>query len=623
MTGGDSRRFTSHWVPRLSRPLRYASALAATLLVILIEHALLPEPRFALFFLAVASISWLAGRLPGLLVVVLSAAWVTASTVPNLAPTVMYLLAATTVALLCGSLREAALSLQRVLSEQKCVEEALRRERDFSAGVLDTAGALVAVLDREGRVIRFNHACEATSGYLASEILGRHYRLLIPPEQLPRLDEGWAALLGGRFPSTFENHWLAKDGSLRLIEWSNNALVGLDGKVEHIIGIGVDITERRRAEEALRDADRHKTEFLGVLSHELRNPLAPIRHGLHILDRVPPGGEQAQHAKAVIDRQVGLLTRLVDDLLDVTRISRGKLQVQRSPLDLGKLLWRTVDDHRSLLARSRLSLEVRTAARPLWVNGDAARLAQAIGNLLSNAAKFGRSDGHVLVALEEDTASGMAVIRVRDDGVGIGADLLARLFVPFEQADRTLDRSRGGLGLGLALVKGLVAQHDGKVAAHSEGPGRGAEFTIMLPLESAPAPVVAASSPTPARTPRRVLVIEDNVDAANTLQQALALGKDEIQVAYDGSEGLRKAREFRPEVVFCDVGLPQMDGYEVAKAFRADEALRSTYLVALTGYALSEDRAKAKAAGFDQHLAKPPNLEQLSEILAAAPSRAL
>jgi two-component system CheB/CheR fusion protein len=265
-----------------------------------------------------------------------------------------------------------------------------------------------------------------------------------------------------------------------------------------------------------------------------------------------------------------------------------------------------------------VELEVAVADEALFVQGDRTRLVQVVGNLLGNAAKFTPRGGRTLLALQHDGQSSEATIRVKDTGAGIDAAMLPRVFEPFVQAESTLVRSRGGLGIGLALVKGLVELHGGSVTAHSDGPGRGAEIRIRLPLADG-APLARADRPTGRLTARRVLVIEDNVDAADSLCVALELDGHEVAVAHDGREGIKQARELRPEVVVCDIGLPEMDGYEVARTLRADEQLRSTYLVALTGYALPEDLAKAKEAGFDQHLAKPPSLKKLGEILAAVP----
>jgi two-component system CheB/CheR fusion protein len=379
-----------------------------------------------------------------------------------------------------------------------------------------------------------------------------------------------------------------------------------------------------RAKEAeLIEADRRKTEFLAMLSHELRNPLAPIRNSLFILDRAVPGGDQARRAQMVIDRQVNHLARLVDDLLDVTRISRGKTHLDVERLDLADLVAHTGEDHRASFAKNGLELEVRIPARPVWVKADRVRVAQLVGNLLHNASKFTEHGGKATVSLEEDPRLGQAVIRVRDTGAGIAPEMLPRIFEPFIQADRSLDRSRGGLGLGLALVKGLAEMHDGTVSVASEGLGKGAEFTVRLPLDSSAAPTEAEAREASQRAAsRRVLVIEDNVDAADTLQQVLELEGHAVEVAYTAESGLAKARAFRPEVVFCDIGLPGMDGYEVARAMRADPVLQATTLVALTGYAGPEDISRAREAGFHHHVAKPPSYEEIERILAGVVSGA-
>jgi PAS domain S-box-containing protein len=373
--------------------------------------------------------------------------------------------------------------------------------------------------------------------------------------------------------------------------------------------------ELRQSEQSLREADQRKNEFLAVLSHELRNPLAPVRNSLCILDRPDATDEQVRRAKSVIGRQIGQMARLVDDLLDVTRITRGKIRVQRAPLELTALLERTAEDHRSEFMAAGVELELHTGEKRVWVEADAARIAQAVGNLLQNAAKFTGRGGRVSLSLEEDPERRMAVIRVRDTGIGIEPELLRRLFEPFSQADSSLDRSQGGLGLGLALVKGFAELHGGTVEARSEGLGRGAEFALSLPLdENATGERHHSSRPPPADS-RRVLIIEDNVDAADSLRDLLELGAHTVRVAYDGPSGIEMARTFRPEVVLCDIGLPGMDGYSVARTLRADPELGSAWLVALTGYALPEDLTRAEEAGFRDHLAKPPDLEKLGRIL--------
>jgi signal transduction histidine kinase len=361
-----------------------------------------------------------------------------------------------------------------------------------------------------------------------------------------------------------------------------------------------DITRRRESEEALREAnlrlaegDRKKDEFLAMLSHELRNPLAPIKNSLYVLDRAAPGGEQARHARAVIERQVSHMTRLVSDLLDVSRITRGKILLQRQRIDLREVVSRTLEDHRSVFVARGIALRGEQPGGPVWVDGDATRLGQTLGNLLLNSAKFTNEGGAVSVVLRLEGQT--AVLRVRDTGVGIAPEMLGGIFQAFTQADRTLDRSTGGLGLGLALVKGLIELHGGTVAAHSEGFGKGAEFTLGLPSQPGPAPAAPPEAEAEVeRRARRVLVIEDNEDAAESLKDALALDEHEVALAFDGPHGLEKARSFKPEVVLCDIGLPGMDGYAVARAFRSDGELHHIALVALTGYALPEDLKRAR-----------------------------
>jgi PAS domain S-box-containing protein len=387
-----------------------------------------------------------------------------------------------------------------------------------------------------------------------------------------------------------------------------------------------DITERKRAEKALQEAndrlvevDRRKNEFLAVLSHELRNPLAPILNSVYILERAPAGGDQAIRARQVIDRQAQHMARLIEDLLDVTRISRGKIVLQRERLDVNAIARRTAEDHHEVFARNGVHLEIVTGGKPIWVDGDRTRLAQVIGNLLINAAKFTPRGGKTVLAVEESARHG--VIRVRDNGAGMSSATLEHIFEPFVQAAQTIERTRGGLGLGLALVKGLVELHDGTVTARSEGEGKGSELVVTLPLQSPSASTLdggagAVSQP----SARRVLVIEDNPDSADSLREALELGGHEVTVKYSGSEGLAAARANTPDVIICDIGLPGLDGHEVARAIRADAnaRLRQTFLIALSGYALPEDLTKSKQAGFDRHIAKPPSIEALEAVLEEA-----
>jgi len=440
------------------------------------------------------------------------------------------------------------------------------------------------------------------------------------PEDQPRVLAAIRTAVRDRSTFALEHRVLRADGS---VGWAFSRAVPLrdaNGDIAEWFGAASDITDRKLAEEALRKAnselaetDRRKNEFLAVLSHELRNPLAPIRNGTHILERAVPGSDQARRALVVINRQVRQLSRLVDDLLDLTRISRNKIQLQLELLDLNEIVRRTLDDHRSLFEGADVELEFEPAPKPLFVQADSNRLAQVVGNLLQNAIKFTPGGGRATVTVSADGEE-KAAVRVADTGAGMTPDLVSRLFQPFMQEESGLVRTKGGLGLGLALAKALVRQHGGDITAHSAGPGQGAEFMVTLPLVAgASLPRVEEAETVLKR--RTILLIEDNLDAAESLAELLALAGHQVELASDGPEGLAKAHELRPDLVLCDIGLPGMDGYEVAQTLRADEALRGTYLVALSGYALPQDIERARYAGFDSHLAKPPSLDRLNDLL--------
>jgi len=375
-----------------------------------------------------------------------------------------------------------------------------------------------------------------------------------------------------------------------------------------------EITERKRAEEALREEDRRKAEFLAVLSHELRNPLAPIRNSIYLLERSAHGSKQATHAVEVIRRQTDHVTRLVDDLLDVTRISWGKIVLKRTRVDLRDIVRRTTYDLHSLFAEASIELHVDDTSGPVWINADPTRVTQVLGNLLQNAVKFTPAGGSATVTL---AAKGdHAELRVRDTGVGMDPEKIQHMFAPFVQAEMTLARTKGGLGLGLPLVKGLVELHGGTVEAHSDGLGRGAEFIVRFPLDGIRPGADREPHAAAVAGPREILVIEDNPDAGKTLAEILELEGHHVRVARDGRSGIELAHKQHPDVVLCDIGLPDIDGYEVARALRRDEDLRATRLVAVTGYAQPEDMKLARDAGFDAHIAKPPDLGELMNVLA-------
>lgn len=378
--------------------------------------------------------------------------------------------------------------------------------------------------------------------------------------------------------------------------------------------------ELRRHATQLTEADDRKNKFLGVLAHELRNPMAPIANSIHILKRASPGSDSALRAQAVIERQAAHLVRLIDDLLDVTRISEGKIHLKPARLDLVALSRVCVEDLTAAFEQSGITLELDLPNAPVEVHGDHTRLCQVLGNLLNNSIKFSDRGGTVQLSLRVDHGAGAAVLRVSDNGIGLEHDLLPKLFQPFSQGISGLARTKGGLGLGLALVRALVGLHEGTVSAHSDGPARGAEFTVRLPLASAQAALQREHKmPTLAAVPsrvRRVLIVEDNVDAARTLQEALRIEGYQVIAVHTGQEAFETLKTFSPDVVLCDIGLPDMDGHEIARAMRTHPQTESSILIALTGYASPEDKLQAASAGFDLHLAKPLKISGLEQILA-------
>jgi PAS domain S-box-containing protein len=390
------------------------------------------------------------------------------------------------------------------------------------------------------------------------------------------------------------------------------------GRVCRWIGAATDIDDQKRAEIALLEADRGKDEFLAMLAHELRNPLAPIRNAVQTLHFIE-GSQQLRWAQDVIDRQVKHLSRLVDDLLDVSRITRGKVTLQKQPIDLAEVVAQAIETSRPLIEERRHHLEVRQPDEPLRVLGDPTRLAQVVLNLLNNAAKYTEEGGKITLMIERTPRE--AVVRIRDNGLGIPRDMLPRIFDLFTQVDRTIDRAQGGLGIGLMLVRRLVQMHGGSVTVASEGPGKGSEFTVRLPLLDAAAPAGAGRAEgtdgAAAVRRQRILVVDDNRDSADSLSMLLRLAGHEVRTAYDGTAGLAAARRWRPDVVLLDIGLPGLDGYEVVRRLRQEAGLQQALVVAMTGYGKDEDRERSQEAGFDAHLVKPVDPEELAQLIAA------
>jgi two-component system, sensor histidine kinase len=378
--------------------------------------------------------------------------------------------------------------------------------------------------------------------------------------------------------------------------------------------------ENRRLVAQLRDADRQKDDFLAALAHELRNPLGVVSNAFDILPEAQTPEPVSEELRDIINRQITLMTRLVDDLLDVSRISRGQIGLTREPCDFAAIVRETVHDYRAILESNGLELKLDVPSHPVWVVGDSTRLGQSISNLLQNTGKFTSPGDIVTVKLVDFSEEHCAVLSVRDTGIGMESDFLARIFEPFRQFDPGVGKRQGGLGIGLSLVKGLIELHGGEVHARSEGLGRGSEITIRLPTHrfTDTPELSCAAGKTDADPPPfyRILVIDDNSLAARTLQIFLADKGHAVELAVTGPQGLEKARQFLPQVVLCDIGLPGLDGYSVARQLRQEQGSKKMFLIAVSGYGQEEDQERAKSAGFDAYLVKPISLKDLERLLA-------
>ena len=450
----------------------------------------------------------------------------------------------------------------------------------------------------------------------------------VHPDDLPRAEQELRrALESGEGIMEYRAVW--PDGSIRWIQSRGKAFFDEEGKPPRWIGINIDFTERkqmeeslRRQTEALREADRRKDDFLATLAHELRNPLAPLRNAVQILALRGDDSAVVAQTSELMDRQIQQMVRLVDDLLEVSRIGQGKISLQKAPVDLAEVVATAVETSRPLIESHRHKLTVLLPGRPLRVEADSARLAQVLSNLLNNAAKYTKDGGRIELIAER--VSEEAVLRVRDNGVGIAPEMLPQVFDMFVQVENSRDRSQGGLGIGLTLVRRLVEMHGGKIEARSTGLGKGSEFLVRLPALAEPAPESAGKTAEDSSTQapngrRRVLIVDDNADSAESMAVLLRFHGHEVRLAHDGQFALEEAHASRPDVMFLDLDLPKMDGYEVARRLRLDPAMRDMKLVAVTGYGQEEDRQRTQEAGFQLHLVKPVDFNKVEELLSSLP----
>jgi PAS domain S-box-containing protein len=433
----------------------------------------------------------------------------------------------------------------------------------------------------------------------------------VDPEDADRVHRDvMDAVLNAR-PFEIEFRMKGRDGALRWLRCVGRVEVDDDGKPMRTSGAVLDMTERKRVEQELSDSDRRKDEFIATLAHELRNPLAPLRNCLQILS-VARDGEAAAAARAMMERQLSKMVGLIDDLLDLSRISQGKIELRKERVDLGRLVFDTIETTRPSIEQAGHAIHIAVPDVPVFVDGDVTRLSQVFTNLLTNAAKYTERGGRIDVTLSPD-----AVVTVRDTGIGIPQEMLPKIFDMFTQVDRSIERSEGGLGIGLWLVRRLVELHGGTVEAQSDGPGKGSTFVVRLPRATGPATTAAAApSASSPHVGRRIVVVDDNRDSAMSLALMLQLMGNEVRTAHDGAEGIEAAAAFRPDVMLLDLGMPRLNGYDAARKIREQPWGKDLVLVALTGWGQDSDRARSREAGFDHHLVKPVEPATLERLLA-------
>jgi PAS domain S-box-containing protein len=516
-------------------------------------------------------------------------------------------------------------------------ERLAENARAHLAAIVESSDDAIVSKALDGTIRSWNRAAERLFGYTADEAVDQPITLIIPADRLQEEQEILRRLRRGERIDHFETVRVAKSGRRIDVALTISPIRNSTGLIVGASKIARDIGERkaseqareraigelRRAEEALRDADRRKDEFLAVLAHELRNPLAPIRYAVAWARKDGGGSAGRQQAQAIIERQVEHMSRLLDDLLDVSRITRGTLLLRRSSVELSAALAAALEAARPLLEAKSHTWALRLPPMPVRLVADPVRLAQILANLLVNAAKYTDTGGHIEVEAREE--QGELVVVVRDDGIGIAAEMMPRLFTLFAQASPALERSEGGLGIGLSLVRGLVELHGGSVTAHSSGPGYGAEFTVRLPMGEPTAVELQGESLRPRASsqpkPLRVLVADDNRDSAASCAALLESSGHDVSIAHSGSEAFELACRVEPDALLLDIGMPGLNGYQLAQRIRGTSWGRAATLIAITGWGQEQDKRRAREAGFDRHLTKPVDPRRLEGLLQGAVAR--
>jgi len=519
------------------------------------------------------------------------------------------------------------------ITKEKKAEQDLQATRNQLEAIIETAPSLIVVTDSSGRVLMFNKACEKITGFTRAESYQKKlFDLLVPEEGRDKLKKRFLNADASTLKQPHESLWITKDGSRRFIEWRCTHLASGSNPTETLLlGIGVDTTDRRRLEDELRnhadrlaESDRRKDEFLATLAHELRNPLAPIRLGLELLKMASNDLETIENTRLMMERQTLQLITLVDDLLDVSRITRGKLELRKSLVVLADVIQSAVEASRPGIDEAGHSLTLEVPEKAILLIADPHRLAQILSNLLNNSVKYTPQGGSITLSCSLERNE--IVLAVKDTGIGVPPEMQTAIFDMFAQIDRSIERGYAGLGIGLTLVKSLVEMHGGTIELHSEGINRGSEFKVRLPLlvEQPDLAIQDESVKTNDSSVRcRVLIVDDNEAAADMLAMVVRMQGHEVATASDGQEAIQRSSEFLPQMILMDIGMPKMNGYDAVRAIRKQPWGKNILIVALTGWGQDEDKRRTKAAGFDHHLVKPAEPAEVQRLIRIAESQAI
>jgi len=502
--------------------------------------------------------------------------------------------------------------------EQRQGEEKLRISEERFRNLIEAYAQAVWETDANGVVVADSPSWRSYTGQTLAELLGYGWVCAIHPDDQAYAERDWREAVAAGRDVNFQCRLKYRNDGWRWTNVRATPIRAPDGAIQKWVGMNIDIDAQKRAEEALQEADRRKDEFLATLSHELRNPLAPISNGLHILQMAGIDSNTVENTYRMMERQVNHIVRLVDDLMEVSRITRGKIELRKERLDLNEVIWNAVEVSRPLIDAARHRLDVNLSSEPLFLYGDRVRLAQIFTNILNNAAKYTQEGG--CIQLSAESTKSHAVVSIRDNGMGIPANMLTKVFDLFIQVGRTTHRAQGGLGIGLTLVQHLVKLHGGSIEVKSEGLGKGSEFLVQLPLASEHrSPENSSPNQKPSLTvpSQHILVVDDNRDISDSLAMVLKQLGAEVMNANDGQSALEIVKIFRPSVVLLDIGMPDMDGFELALRIRQLPEGRDTTLIAMTGWGQEEDRRQSREAGIDHHLVKPVELSVLKKLLTS------